>query len=174
MKTQLLVPLMLLAGIPAFAEEAKLNDPQIATIALTAHTIDMERAKWALPKIKTEEVKQFADQMEKDHESGRNEVLALAKKLGVKPEKSAVSKSLDDGAAKTKKDLTKLKGIAFEKAYIDAEVGYHQAVIDALNKVLIPGAQNAEVKEALVNTVPTLEGHLKHAQNVQTFMKDKS
>jgi putative membrane protein len=133
----------------------------------------MERAKWAQSKIKTDEVKQFADQMATDHELGRNEVLALAKKLNVKPEKSAVSKSLDDGAAKTKKDLGKLKGIAFEKAYIDAEVGYHQAVIDALNKVLIPGAKNEEVKQALVNTVPTLEGHLQHAKNIQTLMADR-
>lgn len=164
---------LFLAPTARAADTPALNDPQIATIALTAHEIDIDRGKWALSKIKTDEVKQFADQMVNDHTLGKNEVLALAKKLGVTPEKSAVSKSLEDGAAKTKKDLTKLKGAAFEKAYIDAEVGYHEAVIDAVNKVLIPGAKNEEVKQALVNTVPTLEGHLQHAKNVQNLLASK-
>ena len=56
---------------------------------------------------------------------------------------------------------------------IDTEVAYHQAVIDAVKTVLIPGAQNAEVKAALQNTVPTLEGHLQHAKNVQAQLGGK-
>jgi putative membrane protein len=147
-----------------------LNDPQIATVALTAHEIDIERGKLAQSKTNKDEVKQFADAMVNDHEAGKKEVLDLAAKLKVKPEESAVTKSLKQGAAKTKADLKKLSGPAFDKAYVDAEVAYHEAVIDAINKVLIPQAKNAEVKEALVNTVPTLEGHLQHAKNVQALL----
>jgi putative membrane protein len=154
----------------SFADE-KLNDPQIATVALTAHSIDAERADIALKKGKSDEVKQFAEQMKKDHTSGKNEVLALAKKLGVTPEESPVTKGLKDGAAKTARQLSKLSGVAFDKAYVDAEVAYHNAVIDAINKVLIPQARNAEVKLALENTIPTLQGHLVHAQQVQTHVQ---
>jgi putative membrane protein len=118
-------------------------------------------------------VKQFAEQMVKDHTQGKEEVLALAKKLGVKPQESSVTKSLKDGAKDTEKKLKKEKGAQFDKDYIDAEVAYHQAVIDAVNKVLIPGAKNAEVKQALENTVPTLEGHLQHAKNVQQQLSSK-
>jgi putative membrane protein len=153
------------------AADDKLNDPQIATVALTAHSIDADRADLALKKGKSDEVKQLAEQMKKDHTTGKNEVLALAKKLGVKPEESAVEKSLKDGAAKTAKELDKLSGVAFDKAYVDAEVAYHNAVIDAINKVLIPQAKNAEVKQALQNTIPTLQGHLVHAQQVQTHVQ---
>jgi putative membrane protein len=155
------------------AADDKLNDPQIATVALTAHSIDAERADLALKKGKSDEVKQFAEHMKKDHTAGRNEVLALAKKLGVTPEDSAVTKSLKDGAAKTEKELKKLKGAAFDKAYVDAEVAYHNAVIDAINKVLLPQAKNAEVKQALENTIPTLQGHLVHAQQVQTHVQSE-
>ena len=151
----------------------KLNDPQIATVALTAHSIDAERAEVALAKAKNDEVKQLAEQMKTDHTAGKNEVLALAKKLGVSPEESAVSKSLKDGAAKTAAKLKKLKGAAFDKAYVDAEVAYHNAVIDAINKVLIPQAKNAEVKQALENTIPQLQGHLVHAQMVQTHVQSE-
>jgi putative membrane protein len=164
----------LLAGGVAFAEDKpQLDDPQIATIALTAHQIDVERGKLAEKKCKTDEVRQFAEQMVNDHTLGANEVLALAKKLGVKPTESAVTKSLKDGAAQTAVKLAKLKGTAFEKAYVDAEIAYHQAVIDAVNQVLLPAVKNGEVKQALVNTGPTLQGHLAHAQQVQAFLAKK-
>jgi len=112
-------------------------------------------------------VKQFAQQMVDDHTAGKNEALALAKKLGVKPEESDATKSLKEGAAQAMKRLHNEKGAAFDRDYIDTEVGFHTAVIDAVKNVLIPGAQNAEVKTLLQNAVPTLEGHLAHAKNVQ-------
>lgn len=158
----------MLAVAGSAAEDAKLSDPQIANIALTAHTIDIARGKIAEKKSKDAEVKQFADQMVKDHSAGKAEAVALAGRLGVKPEPSAVSKSLDQGARKTASRLQKLKGAAFDRAYIDAEVAYHQAVIDAVKNTLVPGAQNEELKKLLVDTGPTLEGHLAHAKMVQT------
>jgi putative membrane protein len=111
--------------------------------------------------------------MVNDHTAGKKEVLALAAKLGVKPQASDVSKSLQADARKAAARLKKEKGAAFDKDYIDTEVAYHQAVIDAVKTVLIPGAQNAEVKTALQNTVPTLEGHLQHAKNVQAQLGGK-
>jgi putative membrane protein len=170
MQIRLVIAAAVLMTSGAAAAQEKLNDAQIATIALTAHNIDVERGKLAKKKTKSEEVKQFADQMVNDHTLGANEVLALATKLGVKPEESAVTKSLKDGAAETNAKLAKLKGPAFDKAYIDAEVTYHLAVIDAVNKVLLPAVKHAEVKQALVNTGPTLQGHLVHAQQLQTTL----
>src|SRR4051794_31512768 len=102
MKTgTLIAALAFLTASGAAQAEDKLNDAQIATVALTAHQIDADRGKLAEKKTKNEQVKQFATQMATDHTTGANEVLALAKKLGVKPEESPVSKGLKSGAADT-------------------------------------------------------------------------
>ena len=172
MKTtvNLVAALVLAASSVALGAEGGLNDPQIATIALTAHQIDVTRGKMAQKKTKNDAVRQLADQMVNDHSNGANEVLALAKKLGVKPEQSAVTKSLQEGARKTAAQLEKLHGTAFDKAYVDAEVAYHMAVIDAINKVLLPAVKNEEVKKALLDTTPMLQGHLVHAQQVQASL----
>jgi putative membrane protein len=159
-----------LAASAARADDKPLSDAQIATVALTAHQIDVERGKLAVARTKNDAVKQLAQHMVDDHTLGANEVLALAKKLGVTPEESAVSKSLKDGAAQTAAKLKGLKGAKLDRAYVEAEIAYHQAVIDAVNRVLIPGANNPEVKQALVNTGPTLQGHLVHAQQVQALL----
>jgi putative membrane protein len=160
-----------MSAIVSGAEPEKLDDAKIATIALTAHEIDVERGKLASKKTRNEEVKQLADQMVTDHGAGKVEVLDLATKLKVTPVQSAVTKGLKDGATQTAGSLKKLKGAAFDKAYVDAEVAYHQAVIDAVNTVLLPNVKNAEVKQLLVNTLPTLQGHLIHAQQLQTRLK---
>lgn len=156
---------MLLAIVLAAA--ASLSDPQIATIALTAHKIDVDRGKLAIKHTRNAEVKQFAEQMVNDHQAGIAEAMALAKRLHVTPQASEVSKSLQADAKKAAARLKKEKGAAFDKDYIDTEVAYHQAVIDAVKGVLVPGAQNAELKTLLQNAVPTLEGHLQHAKMVQ-------
>jgi putative membrane protein len=46
-------------------------------------------------------------------------------------------------------------------------VTYHQDVIDALDKTLIPNAKNPELKALLVNVRPAFVGHLEHAKRVQ-------
>jgi putative membrane protein len=152
---------------PEKAKAAQLTDPQIADIAVTAHKIDIARGKLALSKTKNDEVKQFAQQMIDDHGAGLKEAVALATRLGVKPEKNATSRSLEAGAKRATARLEKESGAKFDKDYIDTEVQYHEAVIDAVKNALIPNAQNKDLKQLLTDAVPTLEGHLKHAQNVQ-------
>jgi len=151
----------------ALLAAATMSDPQIATVALTAHQIDIDRGKLALKHTKSDEVKQFAEQMVHDHQAGIDEAMALAKRLGVKPTQSDTTKSLKAEATKTAKRLNKEKGAAFDKDYIDTEVAYHEAVISAVRDTFVPGAQNAQLKTLLETAIPTLEGHLQHAKMVQ-------
>jgi putative membrane protein len=159
----------LVAASPAFA----LTDPQIADVAVTAHNIDIARGKLALSKTKNDEVKQFAQQMVDDHGAGVKEAVALATRLGVKPEKNGTSKGLEAGAKKAAARLRKESGARFDKDYIDTEVEYHEAVIDAVRNALIPNARNRDLKQLLTDAVPTLEGHLQHAKNLQKQLGSK-
>ena len=155
------------------AAAASMNDPQIANVALTAHQIDVDRGQLALKHTRNDEVKQFAAQMVHDHQAGIVEAVNLAKRLGVKPEQSDTSKSLKKDAAAATARLKKEKGAAFDRDYIDTEVKYHEAVIDAVKNTLVPGAQNADLKRLLETAVPTLEGHLQHAKMVQAQLGRK-
>jgi putative membrane protein len=148
----------------------KLTDPQIVGVVSTADQLDINDAKLALKKTKNDQVKQFAQQMIDDHTKLQNSVNDLGKKLNVKPAPSSVSKSLKSAAAAEDKKLQGLSGSAFDKEYIDHEVAYHQQVIDAAGKVLIPDAQNAELKSALEGAAPLLQGHLDHAKQIQSSL----
>ena len=144
------------------------SDPQIVGVVTAADQIDIATAKIALKKTKNDQVKQFAQQMIDDHTKLQDSVNALGKKLNVTPASSETSKTLKTQAAAEDKKLQGLKGKAFDKEYINHEVAYHQQVIDAASKVLIPSAQNAELKSALEGAAPLLQGHLQHAQQLQS------
>lgn len=161
-----------MAGLstPAQAQATPPTDPQIVEIVEVANKIDIGYAKSALKKSKDKKVRGFAQQMADDHSAVLKSVVDLAAKLKVTPEESDISKSLKAQAEKTTKTLKADKGKAFDKAYIDNEVAYHQAVIDALNKTLIPNAKNAELKSALTGALPLFEGHLEHAKQIQTSL----
>jgi putative membrane protein len=156
---------------PAQAQAVAPTDPQIVGIVVAANQIDIDYAKLALTKSKNKEIRGFAQQMVADHSALQKSVFDLGAKLKVTPEESDTSKSLKAQAEDTTKKLKTLKGKAFDKAYIDNEIAYHQAVIDAVNKVLIPNAQNAELKSALTGAVPLFEGHLEHGKKVQASLK---
>lgn len=154
------------------AQTSKLTDPQIASIAVTANQIDINYAEIAFKKTKNADVIQFAKTMKDDHTNVIKMCVDLAKKLGVTPETNAVTKSLLEGEAKMKRTLNAAKnGKAFDKAYVDNEVSYHEAVISTVKSKLIPEATNAELKGLLVKVLPALETHLQHAKMLQSKLK---
>jgi putative membrane protein len=165
-----LAAISLLSGA-AFAEGAKLTDPQIAHIAYTAGVIDIAAAKQALAKTSNKDVKQFAEDMVRDHEAVNKQALDLVKKLKVTPEDNDTSKSLSKNAAAKLAELAKLKGADFDKAYVANEVAYHKAVDSALETSLIPSASNAELKGLLQTGLKIFQGHEQHAEHVAAELK---
>jgi putative membrane protein len=105
-----------------------------------------------------------------DHTSVNKQATALVTKLKVTPEDNPTSQSLKAGGDKNIANLKSLKGAEFDKAYIDKEVTYHQAVIDAIDKTLVPNAQNAEWKALLVKVRPAFVAHLEHAKTIQSSL----
>lgn len=157
---------------PSFANAAdKPTDPQIAHIAYTAGVIDIEAAKIAVAKSKTKEVVDFANDMLRDHAAVNDQALALVKKLNVTPEDNDTSKALVKAAEEERAKLNKLDGAAFDKAYVDNEVAYHKQVDTALETLLIPSAQNAELKSLLETGLKIFQGHELHAEHVAAGLK---
>lgn len=87
------------------------------------------------------------------------------------PEESDTSKALKDEGAATIAKLKGLKGAAFDKAYVDNEVTYHQTVLDAIDSTLVPNAKNAELKGLIEKVRPAFVDHLQHAKHIQASMK---
>jgi len=166
MKAKVFLAALVAVSGAAFAQAP--NDAQIAHIVVTANQVDIDAGKLAEKQAKSAEVKAFGKQMVTDHSAVNKQAVALAKKLKVKPEDNPTSQSLKSGGDANMKKLKGLKGDAFDKAYVDQEVTSHEAVLHAIDNVLIPNAKNAELKALIVKVRPAIDGHLQHAKMIQS------
>jgi putative membrane protein len=163
-----LASFLLISGTTAFADG--INDAQIASIVLVANQVDIDAGAFAASRSNNAEVKTFAKLMVTDHTAVNQAAIDLATRLKLTPRDNPTSQSLKAGGETNLAALKALHGPALDKAYVDHEVAYHQQVIDALDKVLIPGAANKDLKNLLVKVRPAFVAHLEHAQHLQSSM----
>ncbi|HEY1752718.1 MAG TPA: DUF4142 domain-containing protein [Caulobacteraceae bacterium] len=162
---------VMLVATAAYAQSAKPNDAQIAHIAYTAGNLDVAAGKQALAKSKNADVRAFAQEMVRDHTAVNEKALALVKQLHVTPQDNPTSQALTKQANATLARLSKLSGAAYDKAYVDNEVAYHKTVNGALRTVLIPDAQNAQLKSLLQTGLTLFTEHQTHAEQLDAKLK---
>ena len=157
-------------GVATAAWAQAPNDAQIAAIVVAANQVDIDAGRLAASKATNPDVKAYGQMMVTDHTGVNKQATDLVTKLGVKPEDNPTAQSLKSGGADNVKNLESLSGAAFDKAYIDHEITYHQNVLDAVDKTLIPNAQNAELKALLVKVRPAFAAHLAKAKQIQASL----
>jgi putative membrane protein len=158
------------ALIASSASAQSINDAQIAAIVVTANQVDIDAGQVAEKMGHSSDVKKFGAQMVKDHTGVNKSAVELVTRLKVTPEDNPTAMSLKKGGMDNVANLKMMKGKDFDKAYIDHEVAYHEQVLEAMDKTLIPGAKNEELKALLVKVRPAFAGHLAHAKMLQTKM----
>ncbi|HJQ12533.1 MAG TPA: DUF4142 domain-containing protein [Gemmatimonadaceae bacterium] len=161
-------------GFGAFAAGAQskpaLNDPTIVAIFDAANTYDIEAGVLAERKAKSHDVREFAEMMQRDHRAVRQQGRDLAASLKVTPTPPAdfaLAKAHTAAMAK----LRGLSGSAFDRAYLQNEVDFHTAVIDAVTKTLLPAIQNAQLKDLVTKVAPAFVAHRDRAQNLLNNLK---
>ena len=156
------------ASTPAAA--TTVTDPQIAAIVVAANNADIAGGRQAATKSSNAKVKEFAQRMITDHEGVNKAAVALVTKLGVTPEENDVSRQQTEAGKQRRDSLQSMSGADFDRAYIAGEVKYHEDLLAAIDSVLLPSAQNAELKDLLTKTRPAVVSHLDHARELQGAM----
>ena len=170
-RTSFLVVAASALAMSAPAAAAAPTDPQIAHIAYTAGNIDIEAGKQALKMSHNAAVREFAQEMVRDHTAVNDKALALVKKLKVTPQANPTSAALTKAADAERAKLSKLKGAAFDREYVNNEVAFHKTVNGALASTLIPSAKNGELKSLLETGLTLFKEHQAHAEQLAAKLK---
>jgi putative membrane protein len=147
-----------------------LDDATIVAIFDAANTSDIETGELGAKMGSTKAIRDFGAMLARDHKTVRQQGRDLAKKLGVTPTPPQDDASVKQHAAVMKK-LMSLKGAEFDKAFLENEVGYHEAVIAAVSNTLLPAIQNAELKNLVVTVAPAFAAHRDAAKNMLSKMQ---
>lgn len=155
-------PLVSVATLPA----AGLDDPAVVGIFDAANTWDIETGSLAAKRARSADVREFGAMLKRDHQAVRQQGRDLAKRLGVTATAPAPDFPLARDHARAMKRLASLEGAAFDRAFLEHEVAFHKAVIDAVTTTLLPALQNREVKEFVSKVAPAFQAHMAAAQRL--------
>ncbi len=144
------------ANIFALLDEVNAADSSAGAIAATKGTAASVRA--------------FAKDMMRDHHKMRADGAALAKKLNITPESPTGDPVGPMAQTETNTLNSTAKGKDFDKAYVDAEVGAHKAVLDLATKSA-GQTQNSEIKNMIQKAAPLVQAHLDKVESLQKAMK---
>jgi putative membrane protein len=120
---------------------------------------EVELGKLAASKGSSEQVKQFGQKMVDDHSKVNDELKTLAQNKNI-----TLPTDLNSKDKSTKKKLEKLSGAEFDRAYMQAMVKDHSTDVSEFRKEANSG-KDPDVKAFAAKTLPTLENHLKLAQD---------
>ena len=155
-----------LVARPAAAQEKGMDDATIVAIFDAANAADIETGQLAVERGSTKEVRDFGAMLARDHRNVQQQGRDLAQRLGVTP-----TPPVDDASAKAHADamamLRTKSGADFDRAFLDHEVKFHQAVIDAVNQTLLPAIQNQELRNLVVAVAPAFDAHRIAAANMR-------
>ena len=149
------------SGAAGATASAKLNkaDTKAVTDMAMANMAEVEAGKLAQSKSQNAEVKTFAQQMIDDHGKGLQEVQTLAQSKGV-----TLPTELDAKHKAMAAKLEKMTGDAFDREYMKTGgVKAHKDTLAMLKKHE-KAAKDADVKALAGKMIPTVEQHLKAAE----------
>jgi len=158
------------AAAPAPAPSGTWTDANIVALLDEANMADSSAGSIAATKGTASEVREFARRMMRDHHQLRTQGAALAKKLNVTPAAPSNDPVMPMAQDETNTLNSTAKGKDFDKAYIDAEVNVHKAVLDLATKAA-GQTQTAELKNLIQKAAPVIQGHLVKAESIQKTLK---
>jgi len=137
------------------------SDHQFAIDAAHGGLAEVELGHLAEQKAASDRVKQFGRKMVEDHGKANDELTQVAKQQPI-----TLPTTLDSKDEALKDRLSKLSGDSFDRAYINAMVRDHKKDVNEFRKEAEHG-RNPDIKAFAASTLPTLEQHLRLAENIQ-------
>lgn len=138
---------------------AKLDDATIVAIFDAANTADIETGRLAGERGASKEVRALGASLARDHHAVRQQARDLAKKLGVTPTPPNPN-PYAEAHARAMAALSARSGAEFDRAFLDHEIAFHEAVLTAVKETLLPAISNAEVRAFVVKIAPAFQAHL--------------
>jgi putative membrane protein len=147
--------------------DSALSDQDIASIVMAANTLDSTNGALARGKTSNSTVRQFGERMVREHGQLNQQVKSLGRRLNLTPGENEKVREMRNDAQDKIRDLSSKTGAEFDHAYIDAEIDMHEHVIDALDHQLIPGADNADLRNLLTQARAAVQSHLDQARTIK-------
>jgi putative membrane protein len=167
------------AGMASLSDE----DRQFVQQAAASSQMEVTLANLAEDKAQNDDVKRFAEQLARDHESANRELQASIgggdattaqqpgagvsnqPNAGGNNARNSASGNMQQQMQQTQQKLESVSGAAFDRAYLEEMVKHHQHDIQEFERA--SSSDNPQIRQFAERTLPTLRQHLQQAQQLQ-------
>jgi len=147
-----------LIAVPTFAQSASRKDKTFAAEAAQGGKMEIDLGRYMEEHGHNVKVREFGHRMVTDHTAADTKLRAAATRSTVQLPAAAGAEDKE-----TLSELSKLKGAALDRAYIDDMVKDHQKDVQLFQREAQSGT-NPQLKSFAQDTLPTLQQHLSQAQ----------
>lgn len=167
MKTATIVSITVAAvfGLAAQAQQntqqsQQQKDTEFITKAAQANMAEVQLGKLGAQKSQNDQVKQFSQRLQTDHQSANQKLAPIAQSKSV-----PLPKDIGSQHQKQMSQLQGLSGAQFDKAFATTALKDHAQTIDLFQKEAQQG-QDAAVKQYAQSMLPSLQHHLDMAKDL--------
>jgi putative membrane protein len=156
---------------PATAASAMgMGNEDVLGIIIAANQSEVEMGLQATQRASNPAVRAFAERMVSDHTPAEATMRAMAQRMGLPPRESETSRSLQEFTRTSLDALGARSGMSFDQEYMRLQAQQHRWLLEALERNLIPGAQNEQLRTALQRMRPTIAVHLREAERIHASL----
>jgi putative membrane protein len=138
-------------------------DQKFVEFASTNDQFEIQAARLAERNAQDDQIKQMARQIAQDHQQSSRQLQQAAQQAGIQ-----VSQQLKPWQQSKLQELQQMQGQEFDKAWLYGNVGGHTVAVLKFRDEAREG-QNEQIKQFAQQTLPTLQKHLQHAQEMAQF-----
>lgn len=142
----------------------------IAGIATTVNTGEVELGQLALERSRNSAVRQFAQRMVTEHHNLDQRVRAVTHNLGATPGTNQVTQQLERTVRDTKASLRDAEGASFDRTYMRSQIDLHEWALQTLDDTLIPSARSGELRDVLLDMRASVANHLNQARQIHASL----
>lgn len=169
---QILVPLVttlafLIFSGPMAHAQVPLNDAQLLGIVSIANSSEIEGGRIADDRADRGAVENYGKKMVSEHFALSSKLDALELKVGFVRAESEDSKMMKANSDALMAEFKNSTSRAFDRLYIDSQIGFQQDLLTKLDSIYLPAAANTDVKAYLSDVRATIEKHLLEARAIQ-------
>ena len=140
-------------------------DRQLAACLLTKNKGEVELAKFASERATDRNVKEFADQMVKDHGKVVEKLEQIVGSQAPNDQRSEISREIDEQClASLKQELGDKSEKDFDACYVGSQISGHMQMAAALK--VLSGHTSGQLNEIVKEARPTVDKHLAHAKKL--------
>jgi predicted outer membrane protein len=137
----------------------------IAACLLDHNKAEVELAKMAVEHSKNDEVKQFAEQMVKDHSQMVDKLQQFVGSHEPNDRRSQIERRINERCAESmRKELESKTGHEFDAAYVGSQIGGHMQMLAAVE--VLSDETSGDLQSMVKDAKPVVEKHLKQAKDL--------